>query len=235
MVRDRGRARVHDRPPGERRRARHDPRPRRHRRGRLGRPRLDPRRLHPLPRQAAGVPPQPDRQARADAREGRRRRRRDPGRGRRRVLDGGRRRAAARDRRAEPPLRRPADGRRGPRARGARRPRRRGVRAVRRRGPGRSADGDVLEVARLVRRRDRRTGRRDRVPAGLLAAVHVHRLGRAGGARGGAGGGQDLPLGRGPRAVRAGPRQRPLPAPRARRARVPGGRSRRGWPTAPRS
>ena len=34
-----------------------------------------------------------------------------------------------------------------------------------RRGPGRPADGHVLEVAGLLRRRDRRPGRRDRVPA----------------------------------------------------------------------
>ena len=45
----------------------HDPRPRRHGDRRLGRPRLDPRRLPALPGQAAPVPPQPARQARDDA------------------------------------------------------------------------------------------------------------------------------------------------------------------------
>ena len=69
--------------------------PGRHRDRRLGRPRLDPRRLPALAREAAPVPPQPARQAREDARaRGGRRRRRARG-GRRRVLDGGRRRAAA--------------------------------------------------------------------------------------------------------------------------------------------
>ena len=61
----RGRDRLHHRPPGQRRDARHDPRPRRHGHRRLGRPRLDPRRLPALPGQAAPVPPQPPRQARA--------------------------------------------------------------------------------------------------------------------------------------------------------------------------
>ena len=44
---------------------------------------------------------------------------------------------------------------------------------------GRPADGHLLEVAGLLRRRDRRPGRRDRVPADPVAAVHVHRLGGA--------------------------------------------------------
>ena len=121
----RGRARVHDRPPGQPRRARDDPRPGRHRDRRLRRPRLDPRRLHPLAGEAAAVPPQPHRPARAHARAGRSRRRRRARRRRRRLLDGGRRRAAAGDRRAVPPVRRAADGRRGARARRARRARRR--------------------------------------------------------------------------------------------------------------
>ena len=84
-----------DRPPGEPRDARDDPRPRRHGRRRLRRPRLDPRRLPALARQAARVPPQPDGQARAHARARGRRRRRRPGRRRRRLLDGGRPRPAA--------------------------------------------------------------------------------------------------------------------------------------------
>ena len=46
----------------------HDPRPGRHGGRRLRRPRLDPRRLHPLARQAAAVPPQPRRPAREHAR-----------------------------------------------------------------------------------------------------------------------------------------------------------------------
>ena len=50
---DRGRDRLHHRPPGQRRHARDDPRPRRHRRRRLRRPRVDPRRLPAQPRQAA--------------------------------------------------------------------------------------------------------------------------------------------------------------------------------------
>ena len=101
-----------------------------------------------------------------------------------------------------------ADGRRGARAGGAGRPRGRDLRAARRRGRGRPADGHVLEVARLVRRRGRRAGRRDRVPALPGSVVHLHRLGGAGGRRRGARRGQDLPLGRGPAAVREGARQR---------------------------
>ena len=73
---------------------------RRHGDRRLRRPRLDPRRLPALARQAAPVPPQPARQAREDARARGRRRRRRARRRRRRVLDGGRRRPAAGDRRA---------------------------------------------------------------------------------------------------------------------------------------
>ena len=49
----RRRDRLHDRPPGERRHARHAARPRRHGRRRLRRPRLDPRRLPALAREAA--------------------------------------------------------------------------------------------------------------------------------------------------------------------------------------
>ncbi len=61
----------------------------RHGRRRLGRSRLDPRRLHPLPSQAQAVQAQPHRQPGAEAGAGRERRRGDPGRGRRRLLDGG--------------------------------------------------------------------------------------------------------------------------------------------------
>ena len=61
--------------------------------------------------------------------------------------------------------RRAPDGRRGARRRRARRPRRRHGRAVRRRGARRPADGDVLQVARLVRRLHRRLARGDRLPA----------------------------------------------------------------------
>ena len=113
---DRGGDRLHHRPPGERRLHRHDPRPRRHGDLRLGRPRLDPRRLHALRRQAAPLPPQPDGEAREDARSRGRRRRRRAGDRRRRLLDGGRPLRPAGDRRALQPLRRPADGRRGARA-----------------------------------------------------------------------------------------------------------------------
>ena len=88
-------------------------------------------------------------------------------------------------------VRRAADGRRGARLRRARRPRRRHLRAVRRRGRGRSADGDLLQVAGLLRRRDRRLRRGDRVPADRLAPVHLHRLGRARGGRGDARRGAD--------------------------------------------
>ena len=111
------------------------------------------------------------------ARPGRRRRR--AGRRRRRLLDGGRHRAAARDLRALRALRRAPDGRRGPRRRGARRARRRDRRAARRRGSRRPAHGHLLQVARLLRRLRRGLGRRDRVPALLLARLPLHRLGRA--------------------------------------------------------
>ena len=132
----RGRDRLHHRPPGQPRLPGDDPRAGRHRRRRLGRPRLDPRRLPALAGQAARLPPQPARPPREDAGQGRAGRRRDP-RGRRwRLLDGGRRRAPAPDRRAVPALRRAADGRRGARARRARRPRGRHRRAARRRGRG---------------------------------------------------------------------------------------------------
>ena len=121
---------------------------------------------------------------------------------RRRLLDGGRRLRPAADRRALPGLRRAADGRRGARRRRARRPRRRRLRAVRARGRGRPADGHLLQEPRLLRRLHRRPGRRDRVPAGLLALLHLQRLGGAGRGRRGAGGAAGDPR-RGPGAVRA--------------------------------
>ena len=62
---------------------------------------------------------------------------------------------------------------------------------------GRPADGHLLEVAGLLRRRDRGPGGRDRVPADPVAAVHVHRVGGAGSHRRGARRGPHLPLGRG--------------------------------------
>ena len=158
----------------------HDPRPGRHGYLRLRRPRLDPRRRQALRRQAAPVPPQPDGQARADARARGRRRRRRAGRRRRRLLDGGRRLRPAGDRRAVRAPRRAPDGRRGPRRRRPRRPRRRHLRALRPRGPRRPADGHLLQEPRLLRRLHRRPRRGDRLPAGHLAPVHLHRRGRPG-------------------------------------------------------
>ncbi len=64
---DRGRDRLHHRLPVEPRLHRHDPRAGRHGDLRLRRPRLDPRRLSALRRQAAPLPPQPHGQAREDA------------------------------------------------------------------------------------------------------------------------------------------------------------------------
>ncbi len=134
----------------------HDPRARRHGHRRRHRPRVDPRRLPALPREDPPVPPQPPRSAaQAPGGGAQRRRRRARGR-RRRLLDGGRHRPAARDRRPVRGVRRAADGRRGARARRARRPRRGDLRAARGRGPRRPADGDVLQVAGVRRRRDRR-------------------------------------------------------------------------------
>ena len=87
---NRGRDRLHHRLPGQPGHDRDDPRARRHRDLRLGRPRLDPRRLPALGGEAAPLPPQPHGQAREDARaRGRGRRRRARGR-RRGLLDGGR-------------------------------------------------------------------------------------------------------------------------------------------------
>ena len=189
-----GRDRLHHGPPGQRGHAGDDPRAGRHRDRRLGRPRLDPRRLPALAGQAAAVPPQPARPARADAGEGRGRRRRRARGGRRRLLDGGRRRAAPADRGAVRALRRPPDGGRGARRRRARGARRGHRRAVRRRGPLRPADGDVLEEPRLVRRLRGRLARGDRVPAHPVARLPLHRGGRARRGRRGAGRAADHPL-----------------------------------------
>ena len=68
---DRGRDRLHDRLPVEPGRDQRHPRARRHRDLRLGRPRLDPRRLQALRRPPAALPPQPDGQAGDDAGAGR--------------------------------------------------------------------------------------------------------------------------------------------------------------------
>ena len=209
--------RLHDGPPGQRRHARDAPGPRRHGDRRLGRPRLDPRRLPAVAREAAPVPPRPARQAREDARARRRRRRRRPRRRRRRLLDGGRRRRPAADRRALQGPRRAADGRRGPRRRRARRPRRRRERAARRRARRRPADGDVLEVAGVLRRLHRRDARGDRLPARLLAGVHVHGRRRARRRRRRPGRPAHHPLRRGAAALRPRAGERRLPERGARR------------------
>ena len=215
---DRGGDRLHHRPSGQRRLHRHDPRPRRHGDLRLGRPRLDPRRLQALGREAAPVSPQPDAEARAHARARRGRRRRRPGRRRRRLLDGGRPLQPAGDRRALRALRRPADGRRGARGRRARRPRRRHLRALRARGPRRSAHGHLLQEPRLLRRLHRRARRGDRVPAYRLAPVHLHRLGGSRRGRCGARRAAGDPH-RGPGADGAAARQRRATCARASRPR----------------
>ena len=148
---------------------------------RLRRPRLDPRRLPAVARQAARLPPQPPGQARerslerADERRRRRARRR-----RRRLLDGGRRRAAAGDLR-------PCE--------------RYGARLHGRRGPwrGRRSAARGAGTAELLGVEDRvdlrmgtfskslascggfvaGPGRRHRLPAHAVARLPVHRLGRA--------------------------------------------------------
>ena len=98
----RRRDRLHDRLPVEPRLHRDDPRARRHRDLRLRQPRLDPRRLPPLRREASPLPAQPHGQAGEDAAAGRRGRRRRPRRRRRGLLDGGRRLRPAAHRRALP-------------------------------------------------------------------------------------------------------------------------------------
>ena len=69
---------------------------------------------------------------------------------------------------------------------------------------GRPADGDVLQVAGVLRRGDRRAGGRDRVPADPVAPVHVHRGGGSGGGRRHPGRGPDLPLRGGARSCSPG-------------------------------
>ena len=94
-----------------------------------------------------------------------------------------------------------------------------------RRGPGGPAHGHVLEVARLLRRLHRGPRRRHRLPARqsrsfmFTAAAVPAAIGAALGAL------RDHPLRRGPAAVGEGARQRPLPARRAGRPRLPGDRA----------
>ena len=199
----RGRARVHHRPSGQRRRPGHDPRARRHRGRRLRRPRVDPGRGDDLPRQAPRVSPQPPGPARAPARAGRRGRRRHPRRRRRRLLHGGRRRAAARDLRPVRPLRRAADGRRGARARAC------SARAAR--GPASCSASRTASTCGWRRSRSRwppaaawSPGPQTSIEFLRIQArlVHLHRIGGAGRGRRRAGRGPDLPLGRGAGAVR---------------------------------
>ncbi|CAA9533866.1 MAG: Serine palmitoyltransferase, partial [uncultured Solirubrobacteraceae bacterium] len=223
---DRGRDRLHHRPPGEHRDARDDPRPRRHRHRRLGRPRVDPRRLPAVAGQAASVPPRAPGQAREAARTGRGGRRRRPRRRRRRLLDGGRRRAAPGDRRPRGPVRRAADGGRGPRRRRPRRPGRGRLGAARRRGPRRPAHGHVLEVARVLRRLHRRLGRGHRLPARPVARVPVHRVERPRRPGQRARRPADRALRRGPRPHGPRPRERPAPERRPARPRLQGRRAR---------
>ena len=204
-----GATRLHYRPSGQPRRAGDDPRPGRHRGGRLRRPRLDPRRLHPVARQAAG-------------RSGT-------------TASTGSSRRSRRRRRTAAAILVVVDGVFSMEGDVAPLPeitelcQRFGARlmvdeahalgVLGARGAGTAEllgveDRVDLRMATFSKSlascggRDRRTRRRDRVPADPVAAVHVHRLGRPGGGRRGAGRGAHLPLGRGPRAVRAGPRQR---------------------------
>ena len=58
----------------------------------------------------------------------------------------------------------------------------------------RPADGDLLQVAGFLRRRDRGFAGGHRVPADRRAAVHLHRLGRAGRGRRNTRRGADLPF-----------------------------------------
>ena len=129
-------------------------------------------------------------------------------------------------RRALPGARRAADGRRGARRRRARRPRRRRERAARRRARRRPADGHLLEEPRVLRRLHRRHARGDRLPARLLAGVHVHRRGRARRRRRRAGGAAHRPLRRGPAAVRPRARERRVPERGPLGARLQGDRGR---------
>ena len=173
---------------------------RRHGDRRLRRPRLDPRRLPALARQAAPVLPRAARQAREDAAARRGRRRRALV-----VVDGvfsmeGD--VADLPRIVElPGARRAADGRRGARGGGAR-ARRGRVRAARRGGDASTCGWGRSPSRSRAAAVHRRLARGDRVPAHQLARVPVHRRGPAAG--GGAGGAADrAPRTRGRRCSRA--------------------------------
>ncbi len=208
----RGRDRLHHRPPGQPRLPGDDPRPGRHRRRRLGRPRLDPRRLPALPGQAPRLPPQPPRPAREDARA----RPRSDGGGILVVVDGvfsmeGDVAPLPADRRAVRALRRAPDGRRGPRAwacsaRAA--PARPSCSASRTQTDLRMAtfSKSLASCGGVIAGPDR--GRR--VPAHPVARLPLHRLGRPRRRRRRAGRHADLPLRRGPAALR--PRRSTTPA-----------------------
>ena len=161
-------------------------------------PRVDRGRRAALGRAGRAGAPQRPRPARGEARPARAGRAGDARRLGLGVLDGGRRRRPAPAARGQPRRRRAHAGRRGALARAVR-SRRRGH--VHRAGPRcRPRDGHVQQVARVVRRGDRRRRRRDRAPPHPRPPVRLHRVGGARGGRCGPGGGADLPG----RAVAAG-------------------------------
>ena len=170
------------------------------------------------------VPPQPARQARVDAVARRVRRRRRARRGGRRVLDGGRPGAAAGRDGALPRARRAPDGRRGARASACWASAATGAcELLDVRGRGGPAHGHLLQVARLLRRLHRGPARRDRLPARPVALVHVHRRGRAGRHRAPRSGAlRIIRSDEGAGADGEGARQRPLPARRARASSATG-------------